>query len=166
MVVRWLPPLLLGLSAMGLFPAEAARSRPAGSAAGAQIARGAQGGAAGGPTGEFSFAIEPRQGPSTGGTLVTFAISGSMPPGKDASGDANFFCQFGERAVPVQSFFLAPRSDPGEGQPAVVCAAPAGPMRTSVTTRLSLDGRRFTSGPRFYYHDASSAPAAGSGSAN
>ena len=53
--------------------------------------------------------------------------------------------------------FFSPSGDAQSsgGQPSVLCAAPAGPMRTSVTTRLSLDGRRFASGPRFYYHDAS-----------
>jgi hypothetical protein len=30
---------------------------------------------------------------------------------------------------------------------------PAGPMRSSVTVKLSLDGTKFSAGPRYYYHE-------------
>ena len=148
--------MLLLSQASGASAASRASSR---GGAAAQAAMQAQA-AASATAGDFSFSIEPRQGPSTGGTLVTFSISGGV------FASDTFQCQFGERVVPAQSFFLSPARAGGigasagdaqssGGQPSVLCAAPAGPMRTSVTTRLSLDGRRFASGPRFYYHDAS-----------
>mmetsp|Transcript_12028 Transcript_12028/g.38075 ORF Transcript_12028/g.38075 Transcript_12028/m.38075 type:complete len:159 (-) Transcript_12028:71-547(-) len=95
----------------------------------------------------YSFSIEPREGPSNGGTQVTLTVnSGDIPKGHSV-----FFCQFGDKVVPSQSFF----SKPGDGPttPAILCQTPAGPMRSSVTVKLSLEGTKFSAGPRYYYHE-------------
>ncbi len=89
----------------------------------------------------FQFTISPAQGKAGGGTQVTLSLNKEFP--ENPSGD--FWCKFGEKTVPSQSYFLS------EDGRAVVCQAPAGPPR-QYFVKISLDGKKFHSGPRFLYY--------------
>mmetsp|Transcript_26559 Transcript_26559/g.36682 ORF Transcript_26559/g.36682 Transcript_26559/m.36682 type:complete len:152 (+) Transcript_26559:110-565(+) len=91
------------------------------------------------------FTIEPSEGPASGGTQVTITFSHDLP-----NGPQNFHCAFGEKVVSAQSFFVSPEA---AGMPALLCQTPAAQARSTVTVRVSLDGIKYSSGPRFYFHD-------------
>ena len=92
----------------------------------------------------FDFTFSPLQGNAGGGTQVTLTLNKDFPETRFG----NFWCKFGEKAVPSQSYFLS-----SEGQRAVVCQAPSGPTR-SYFLKISVDGVKFhrSSGPTFLYY--------------
>ena len=92
--------------------------------------------------GLYKFTINPLQGSSGGGTQVTLILNKDFPD--NPTGD--FWCKFGEKVVPAQSYFLCE-----EGK-CVVCQAPSAPTR-QYYVKISTDGKKFHSGPKFLYYD-------------
>lgn len=101
----------------------------------------AQGGS--GAVEKLAFDIEPERGTQGGGTHVTLTLHNREAIPSDH--DGQFWCKFGEKRVPAQSFFVA-----ANGQPSVLCQTPSAAPRP-VTVRLSYDGKRFHNGPRYIY---------------
>ncbi|KAK3234897.1 hypothetical protein CYMTET_54873 [Cymbomonas tetramitiformis] len=97
---------------------------------------------------KITFTIEPREGPASGGTQVTLTVNSEIPVDH-----FDFFCAFGDKVTPAQSYFALP--DSKHNAPAVLCTTTAGQPRSSVVMRLSLDGVKYWNGPRYYYHDPS-----------
>ncbi len=82
----------------------------------------------------FKFTISPAQGGTGGGTQVTLTLSEDFPENPSGA----FWCKFGEKVVPSESYFLA-----GDGTTRnVVCQTPSGPPR-NYPVRVSLDGKNF-----------------------
>lgn len=99
---------------------------------------------------KVGFTVTPKEGPASGGTMVTLHMNPSDVP----LTHAKWWCAFGDKKVPAQSFFMIPSETHGErGNPALLCVAPAGPVRGTVPVKISLDGKRFYAGGRFYYND-------------
>lgn len=75
---------------------------------------------------KVGFTVEPREGPASGGTLVTLHMAAADVP----TGHAKWWCSFGDKRVAAQSFFMVPSEQHGgRGNPALLCVAPAGPVR-------------------------------------
>ena len=75
---------------------------------------------------KVGFNIQPKEGPASGGTLVTLQMNAADVP----MTHAKWWCSFGEKRVPAQSFFMIPSEQHGgKGSPALLCVAPAGPIR-------------------------------------
>ena len=89
----------------------------------------------------YRFTINPLQGNSGGGTQVTLILHKDFPD--NPNGD--FWCKFGEKVVPAQSYFSCE-----EGK-CVVCQAPAAPTR-QYNVKISTDGKKYHSGPKFLYY--------------
>lgn len=92
----------------------------------------------------YNFSFAPLQGQAGGGTMVTFTLSHKFP--ENPSG--NFWCKFGEKAVPSQSYYL---SDNGR---AFVCQTPAATPRQHLV-KISMDGKAYyygQSSQKFLYY--------------
>ena len=88
----------------------------------------------------LQFTIDPRQGPTGGGTQVTITVSSDIPRGHNG----NFWCKFGGKVVPSQSYF---QNQDGK---AIVCQAPSASPRV-VPFGISLDGMKFYAGSKYHY---------------
>ena len=74
---------------------------------------------------KVGFNIQPKEGPASGGTLVTLQMNAADVP----MTHPKWWCSFGEKRVPAQSFFMIPSEQHGgKGSPALLCVAPAGPV--------------------------------------
>mmetsp|Transcript_38716 Transcript_38716/g.65182 ORF Transcript_38716/g.65182 Transcript_38716/m.65182 type:complete len:211 (+) Transcript_38716:241-873(+) len=102
---------------------------------------------------KIAFSIRPMEGPASGGTQVTISFPQEFPKGQ-----TDFRCAFGDKVVPVQSFFASPEE---KSEPSLLCQSPAGQARSSATVRVTLDGTKFHTGPHFYYHDPISSHVSG-----
>ena len=80
---------------------------------------------------KVGFNIQPKEGPASGGTLVTLHMNAADVP----MSHAKWWCSFGDKKVPAQSFFMIPSEQHGgKGSPALLCVAPAGPIRGGEAT--------------------------------
>ena len=89
----------------------------------------------------YKFTINPEQGNAGGGSQVTLTLNSEFP--ENSSG--NFWCKFGEKVVPAQSFFQC------DGGRCIICQAPSAPAR-QYPVKVSSDGEKFHTGPRFLYY--------------
>lgn len=86
---------------------------------------------------KVGFNIQPKEGPASGGTLVTLHMNAADVP----LSHAEWWCSFGDKSVPAQSYFMIPSEQHGgKGSPALLCVAPAGPVRGEAF--LCIDTRR------------------------
>lgn len=75
---------------------------------------------------KVGFNVQPKEGPASGGTLVTLHMNAADVP----MNHAKWWCSFGDKRVPAQSYFMIPSEQHGgKGSPALLCVAPAGPIR-------------------------------------
>ncbi|QDZ20119.1 IPT/TIG domain-containing protein [Chloropicon primus] len=91
----------------------------------------------------YEFTFNPLQGSANGGTQVTFTLSKTFP----SNPSGLFWCKFGEKVVPAQSYFLS-----ASGR-AIVCQTPAGSPRQHFV-KISTDGKTFykSSSQKFLYY--------------
>jgi hypothetical protein len=90
--------------------------------------------------GVCTFALAPKEGPTTGHTALTIALAGYIP-----WEHKSFFCRVGESVTEAN---VTSR----DGATFVTCVTPPGASGKSVIVRMSLDGVHFSASvPTFTY---------------